>query len=173
MYSKCLFCQSKASDYRTVGYPPPALRQAQTTVIFSSVRGDFEVFRPAEVTRYTDGSEIWCGGVNHPVGARVGLGVWWLKKTENFTTFCRFQNINFSHRRIPCTIFFRNFQGLWGALCLATFPRRPLLKFREIRLRGSRVLRVVGFKFEGVPLPPNFQRLLAAKPNHASDSRRF
>ena len=41
---------------------PAALRAAQTCRYFVYSEADFEVFRPAGVTRCTDGGEIWHGG---------------------------------------------------------------------------------------------------------------
>jgi len=44
--------------------------------------GDFEVFRPAGVTRHTDGGDIWRGGMDRP----SVQGLWYgTPKTENFT----------------------------------------------------------------------------------------
>jgi len=41
---------------------PAALRAAQICRYFVYSEADFEVFRPAGVTRCTDGGEIWHGG---------------------------------------------------------------------------------------------------------------
>jgi len=45
-------------------YLPAALRAAQTCRYFVYSEADFEVFRPAGATRFTDGGEIWHGGGN-------------------------------------------------------------------------------------------------------------
>jgi len=41
---------------------PAALRAAQTGRYLVYSEADFEVFRPAGATRFTDGGEIWHGG---------------------------------------------------------------------------------------------------------------
>jgi len=45
---------------------PAALRAAQTCRYLIYSEADFEVFRPAGVTRCTDGGEIWHGGRSSP-----------------------------------------------------------------------------------------------------------
>ena len=53
---------------------------------------DFEVFRPAGVTRCTDGGEIWHGGVD-------------LQNWNFYWDLIKMWNIYAPQRRIPCTIF--------------------------------------------------------------------
>ena len=60
---------------------PAALRAAQICRYLVYSEADFEVFRPAEATRCTDGGEIWHGG-GDLVGQRQGCRT---QKIEIFT----------------------------------------------------------------------------------------
>ena len=108
---------------------------------YSSARGDFEVFRPAEATRCTDGADIRlvCRLIHakyHRNRCRGGMLAPEVKILTSF--FTRFRNINAPHLRILCAIFTK-FSWFVGSFVLLDHA----LKLREIRLRGSGVTGVL------------------------------
>jgi len=57
----------------TAAFLPAALRAAQICRYLVYSEADFEVFRPAGVTRCTDGVEIWHGGDFTPIDATTRM----------------------------------------------------------------------------------------------------
>jgi len=96
----------------------PKPRSACGVIQFCRGGGDFEIFRPAEATRWTDRGEIWRGGVDRRlipprqiISLPLYMGWAWGPKSENFVIFIKFR-IQTPCIGIPLARLLGNFQHL-------------------------------------------------------------